>query len=96
MQSKSPSKRAESVRKRKAVDSQPESGQEPNSESLLTSSAAEPKTKKQANEDDEHPLLDKISQTLKETKKTSPKIASKHSTLVGLIFRVIRSYRGLP
>jgi hypothetical protein len=46
-------------------------------ESLLTSTAAGPETKKRSTDEDEDPLLDEISQTIEETEKTSPKIAPK-------------------
>jgi hypothetical protein len=83
MQSQSLSNRVESARKSgKLTDSQPESGQESDSESLLTSTAAGPETKKRSTAEDEDPLLDEISQTLEETEKTSPKIAPKLANII--------------
>ena len=70
----------ESARKRKITDSQRESGQESDSETLLTSTAAGPETKKWST--DEDPLLDEISQTLEETEKTSPKTAPKLAYII--------------
>ncbi|CAB4026387.1 Hypothetical predicted protein, partial [Paramuricea clavata] len=59
---------------------QRESGQESDSESVLTSTAAGPETKKRWT--DEDPLLGEISQTLEETEKISPKIAPKLANII--------------
>ena len=79
-QSQSLSNRVDSAPKRKITDSQRESGQESDSESQLTSTAAGPETKKRST--DEDPLLDEISKTLDETEKTSSKIAPKLANII--------------